>query len=143
MTLARESKIDGFVMNMGRDENTTVNQLPIAFAAAAALDNTFKIVFSFDYAGNGLWKATDVIALINKWSTHGAYYFHGSQPLVSTFEGPKAEADWPGIKQATDCFFMPSWSSLGARPAWDLGRADGLFSWYVLSFSRIPFLSSF
>ncbi|KAL2129956.1 hypothetical protein VTI74DRAFT_7061 [Chaetomium olivicolor] len=91
--------------------------------------NSFKLLFSFDYAGNGLWDKTDVIALINTYAPHAAYYRRGSQPLVSIFEGPTASADWPDIKTATGCFFIPSWSSLGAGPAWAKGTADGLFSW--------------
>lgn len=51
------------------------------------------------------------------------------QPLVSTFEGPKSAPDWPAIKQETNCFFIPSFSSLGAKKAVALGVADGLFSW--------------
>jgi len=128
MKLARDAKIDGFVMNMGRNESTNGKQLDDAFIAATNLGNTFKIVFSFDYAGNGLWLATDVIALINKYGLHPAYYRRGSKPLVSTFEGPKAAGDWPNIKDKTNCFFMPSWSSLGAAPAWRPGVTNGLFS---------------
>lgn len=129
ITLARNAKIDGFVMNMARAEVTNGASLANAFTAANNLGATFKLLFSFDYAGNGLWLAADVISLIQQYSPHPAYYRRGTQPLVSTFEGPQASSDWPAIKAATNCFFMPSWSSLGAKPAWALGTADGLFSW--------------
>jgi hypothetical protein len=81
MTLARAAKIDGFVMNMGRNESTNGDQLDSAFLAAKNLGSTFKIVFSFDYAGNGLWLAEDVIALINKHKKHTAYYLSWRQAL--------------------------------------------------------------
>ncbi len=129
MTTAQAAHIDGFVLNMARGEATNGASLANAFTAAGNLGSTFKLLFSFDYAGNGLWAKTDVIALINQYSSNAAYYKRGSKPLVSTFEGPAASADWPDIKAATNCFFMPSWSSLGAGPAWAKGTADGLFSW--------------
>ena len=129
ISLARDAHIDGFALNMARDEATNGQSLANAFTAANNLGSTFKLFFSFDYAGNGLWPADQVIDLIKKYAGNAAYYHRGSQPLVSTFEGPKAHADWPGIKAKTNCFFIPSWSSLGAAPAWAYGVADGLFSW--------------
>lgn len=56
---------------------------------------------------------------------------HDSKPLVSTFEGPGNAEDWIAIKKQTDCFFIPDWSSVGAKEAAELanGVADGLFSW--------------
>lgn len=48
---------------------------------------------------------------------------------MSTFEGPANADDWSSIKQSTGCFFVPDWSSLGAKPAVELGSADGLFNW--------------
>ena len=110
ITLARDSSIDGFVLNMARDEATTGTSLANAFTAANNLGSTFKLLFSFDYVGNGLWPANQVISLIQQYSSNPAYFKRGSKPLVSTFEGPKASADWPAIKAATNCFFMPSWS---------------------------------
>jgi hypothetical protein len=126
---AAAAHIDGFVLNMANGEATNGASLTNAFTAANNLGSSFKLLFSFDYAGNGLWNKQDVIALINQYSSNSAYYRRGSQPLVSTFEGPAASGDWPSIKAATGCFFMPSWSSLGAAPAWAKGTADGLFSW--------------
>ncbi|KAM7212852.1 Glycosyl hydrolase family 71 domain containing protein [Rhypophila decipiens] len=129
MSLAQAAHIDGFVLNMARNESTNGASVANAFAAANNLGSNFKLLFSFDYAGNGLWDKADVISAINTYAPNPAYYRRGSQPLVSTFEGPAASADWPDIKAATNCFFMPSWSSLGAGPAWAKGTADGLFSW--------------
>jgi len=53
------------------------------------------------------------------------------QPFVSTFEGPANADDWVFIKSETGCFFVPDWSSVGAKPALELagGVVDGLFSW--------------
>ncbi|KAK4149895.1 glycoside hydrolase [Chaetomidium leptoderma] len=126
---AAATHIDGFVLNMAAGEATNGASLANAFTAANNLGSSFRLLFSFDYAGNGLWDKQDVVALISQYSSNPAYYRRGSQPLVSTFEGPAASGDWPSIKTATGCFFIPSWSSLGAAPAWAKGTADGLFSW--------------
>jgi hypothetical protein len=114
---------------MARDEATTKDQLANAFAAAQA--RGFKLIFSFDYAGNGPWVKKDVIDLINAYKSSSAYFFRGSQPVVSTFEGPDQAPDWVEIKGATGCWFIPDWSSLGAKKAVGLsgGVADGLFNW--------------
>jgi hypothetical protein len=112
---------------MAYNDPTNMKALPAAFATADKLG--FKLFFSFDYAGNGNWPRSDVINLINQYSAHSSYYFHRGQAFVSTFEGPSRAADWPLIKAATGCFFVPSWSSLGAKPAVETGVVDGLFSW--------------
>lgn len=49
--------------------------------------------------------------------------------MVSTFEGVGSAADWHEIKAATGCFFIPSFSSVGAENALNTGVVDGLFSW--------------
>lgn len=126
--LAKAAGIDAFALNMANNEDTTRTSLPKAFAAANVVGG-FKLLFSFDYAGNGAWKKEVVTGLINSYKGDSAYYHRGSQPLVSTFEGPENAKDWVDIKRDTGCFFIPDWSSLGARDALALGTADGLFSW--------------
>ncbi|KAF3360637.1 hypothetical protein VdG1_01597 [Verticillium dahliae VDG1] len=125
--LAQEAHIDGFAVNFSMDEDTTDVNLPLFFTAAES--KGFKLFLSFDYAGNGAWPQGTVITMIKKYAASSAYFRRGSQPLVSTFEGPKSSSDWPTIKKETGCFFIPSWSSLGAKKAVALGVADGLFSW--------------
>lgn len=124
---AQAAHIDAFALNMAYDDDTNGPSLVNAFAAAESLG--FKLFFSFDYAGNGPWPKDDVISLINQYKGSSAYYYRGSQPFVSTFEGPGQAADWADIKDQTGCFFIPDWSSLGAKAAMELGTADGLFSW--------------
>ncbi|KAF1999392.1 carbohydrate-binding module family 24 protein, partial [Amniculicola lignicola CBS 123094] len=129
IALAQAAGIDAFALNMANDEDTTTSSVPLAFTAAES--KGFKLFFSFDYAGNGAWDQSTVTALISKYSGSSAYYHRGSQPLVSTFEGPGNADDWTEIKSSTGCFFIPDWSSLGAKDAVELanGVADGLFSW--------------
>ncbi|KAJ5651622.1 uncharacterized protein N7484_005345 [Penicillium longicatenatum] len=127
MKLAQDAHIDAFALNMAYSDPTNMKALPAAFAVADSVG--FKLFFSFDYAGNGDWPRNDVIDLINQYSTHSSYFFYNEKAFVSTFEGPDRANDWPLIKLATDCFFIPSWSSLGAEPAVQTGVVDGLFSW--------------
>lgn len=100
-----------------------------AFSAAESLG--FSLFFSFDYAGGGDWALADVISYINLFKSSPAYYYYKGKPFVSTFEGPDRAEDWITIKEETDCFFIPDWSSQGAKAALDLvpGVPDGLFSW--------------
>ncbi len=85
--------------------------------------------FSFDYAAEGPWAASAVINLLHEYGPNGAYFQYNGKPLVSTFEGPGNSGDWPSIKSATGCFFIPDWSSLGPNAAVGTGVVDGLFSW--------------
>lgn len=115
------------------EEITNGDSLALAFQVANNLGATFKLFFSFDYAGNGLWNESSVIALINKYQKEPSYFKRGLQPLVSTFEGPRAHETWWNIKAKTQCYFVPSWSSIGARNATQSGVVDGLFSWAAVS----------
>ncbi|KAM0634217.1 hypothetical protein ACHAPW_002761, partial [Verticillium nonalfalfae] len=103
-------------------------QLKDAFSAASA--TSFQLFFSFDYAGNGPWPKDDVIRILEQYGSHGSHYKYKGKAFVSTFEGPKQASDWTEIKSRTSCFFVPDWSSLGAKAAMEAadGVADGLFS---------------
>ncbi|KAJ1324132.1 Glycosyl hydrolase family 71 [Microdochium nivale] len=127
---AQQAGIDAFALNIAKDEQANI-EIEQAFQVAVA--RKFRLFFSFDYAGLGDWDKAKVKNLINTYKGSPAYYIHeNGKPLVSTFEGPGAAADWRDIKSATGCFFVPDWSSLGAkRAALDVGAGiiDGLFSW--------------
>ncbi|KAE8355999.1 glycoside hydrolase [Aspergillus coremiiformis] len=123
--LALKAHIDAFALNMAH--NTILNEsLEKAFDIAEDLD--FKLFFSFDYAANGSWPKQDTIDLMNQYKDHPAYYKHHSKPFLSTFEGATSH-DWPEIKNRTDTFFIPDWSSIGPEAAANNSYVDGLFSW--------------
>ncbi|OQD62083.1 hypothetical protein PENPOL_c014G01900 [Penicillium polonicum] len=127
--LAKDAHIDAFALNIAKGEETTSTSVPNAFIAAENLK--FSLFFSFDYAGNGAWDKDDVLKLLQQYVPSAAYYLHGRTPLVSTFEGPGNADDWVYLKSKMSLFFVPDWSSVGAKPAMALGDgvADGLFSW--------------
>ena len=112
---------------MAKDDPVNEGVVDAFFRTAAG--QGFQLLFSFDYAGNGPWDEGEVIDYIQKYASSGAYYHYNGQPFVSTFEGPDNADDWFSIKGATNCFFMPDWSSLGAKAELQSGAADGLFSW--------------
>ncbi|KAF4875177.1 Mutanase [Colletotrichum siamense] len=115
---------------MAHGESMNDKSLQQAFEAAKS--ENFKLMFSFDYAGRGPWPKETVINLLKKYASQAEYFKHSDgKPLVSTFEGPGNAGDWKDIKKQVGCFFIPDWSSKGARPALELadGVADGLFNW--------------
>ncbi|KAH0420927.1 hypothetical protein CcaCcLH18_13725 [Colletotrichum camelliae] len=110
--LAKEAHIDAFALNMAYGESMNDKSLQLAFEAAKS--EGFKLI------------------LLKKYTSQAEYFKHSDgKPLVSTFEGPGNADDWKDIKKEVGCFFIPDWSSKGARPALELadGVADGLFNW--------------
>lgn len=119
--LAQAAHIDAFALNTAFNQGDGP-QYDLAFSAAAAAG--FQLFFSFDYAGNGAWPMSQVIQILNKYSGNSAHYKYNGKAFVSTFEEPEAAEDWVTIKQAINCFFVPDWSSLGAKAA--LGKLNYL-----------------
>ncbi|KAL6232744.1 glycosyl hydrolase family 71-domain-containing protein [Aspergillus navahoensis] len=108
----QHTHIDGFALNFG-----------------SGVDYDLAFLKAFVAAGNGPFMKDTVIETLRFWTPYDMYYHFRGKPLVSTFEGPANAADWEDIKAAVDCFFMPDWSSLGAKDALALKTADGLFNW--------------
>ncbi|RKU46596.1 hypothetical protein DL546_006049 [Coniochaeta pulveracea] len=108
-----------------------MNSVAVAQAFDAAERKGFKLFFLFDYAGKGPWSKESVTGMLGNYIYRSGYYLHQGQPFVSTFEGPDKAEDWIDIKIVTGCFFVPDWSSVGAKEAMSRagGVADGLFSW--------------
>ncbi|KAF9872878.1 hypothetical protein CkaCkLH20_09741 [Colletotrichum karsti] len=128
--LAQEAHIDGFALNIAHGEPMNDASLKNVFDVASSMG--FKLIFSFDYAGRGPWPKDTVLDLLKTYATRSTYFKHSDgTPLVSTFEGPEQASDWVDIKRSFPCFFMPDWSSKGAKRALELsnGVADGLFNW--------------
>jgi hypothetical protein len=121
ITLAKKAHIDAFALNMAHGEAVNEASLGVAFNAARQMG--FQLFFSFDYAGNGPWPKETVIEYIAKWGSDSQYFKHQGKPFVSTVEGPQWAEDWIDIKARTGCFFMPDWSSIGARAAIPLKAA--------------------
>jgi hypothetical protein len=126
--LAQAAHIDAFALNTAYNQGDEP-QYKLAFQAAESAG--FKLFFSFDYAGNGAWPKDQVLSILHSYGSNAAHFQHNGKPFVSTFEGWERAGDWPNIKQSVNCFFVPDWSSLGAKPALALenGVADGLFAW--------------
>ncbi|KAK2035409.1 putative extracellular alpha-1,3-glucanase/mutanase [Colletotrichum zoysiae] len=115
--LAKEAHIDAFALNMAHGE--AVNEPSLERAFNVAKDEGFKLFFSFDYAGRGPWPKDTVVSYLKKYASRGEYFKHSDGKLLVD------------IKKQVSCFFIPGWSSEGAKPATELagGVADGLFNW--------------
>ncbi|OIW34215.1 hypothetical protein CONLIGDRAFT_568540 [Coniochaeta ligniaria NRRL 30616] len=127
--LAQTAHIDAFALNVRVGDDTAGESLAKAFEAAQ--NKGFHLFFSFDYAGGGPWSTQDIEIYLNGYGTSSAYYKYNGKVFASTFEGPKNASDWIEIKKSTGAFFVPDWSSLGAKAALEAspGVPDGLFSW--------------
>ena len=120
ITLAHDAGIDAFALNIGYPD-IFANQVSNAFAAAEALNNGFKLFFSFDYLGGGQpWPATgtsSVVSVLEQYQNSSVYFNYQSASFVSTFEGPANSGDWaPGgaIRSAVSpIHFVPDWTSVG------------------------------
>ncbi|KAF2841755.1 glycoside hydrolase family 71 protein [Patellaria atrata CBS 101060] len=83
---------------------------------ALNIDGNFKLFISFDYAANWKgWTPEEAIAIIHSYSSSPAQF------------RPAAAGDWAQIKQQTDAFFVPDYSSRGPSGAAALPNVDGLF----------------
>lgn len=120
ITAAQIAHIDAFALNIANGDPLIDIQLPIAFDTADSMG--FKLFFSFDYAGGGAFEQSRVLGLLQTYQNRASYFHRGSQPLASTFEGPSNAADWASIKSLTGAFFVPSWSSDGAKKALTRGK---------------------
>ncbi|KAL4788454.1 glycosyl hydrolase family 71-domain-containing protein [Aspergillus varians] len=126
---AQKAHIDGFALNIAPQDDYTDRVLQKAYHAAERIGN-FSLFISFDYLSGGPWPLDRVITIINEYKNRPAQYLYKGKPLVSTFEGTQNWAEWPQIKSATGCMFMPSWTSLSPAGLHSVQSViDGAFSW--------------
>ncbi|KAL6692397.1 glycosyl hydrolase family 71 protein [Trichoderma pleuroticola] len=130
---AAAAGIDGFVLNIGFLDTVSgtrpvIPALNNAYNAADAAG--FKLFISFDYLAQGPWDAPDVVNILNEFSSHPSQFrwANTGKPVASTFEGPGNAGDWVSIKQQTNTFFIPDYSSQGPFGAAAFQAVDGLFS---------------
>ncbi|KAF7937959.1 uncharacterized protein EAE97_007755 [Botrytis byssoidea] len=111
ISLAQAAHIDAFALNMAYGD--PVNSAGVSAAFAAADSAGFNLFFSFDYAGNGAWPMDQAC------------------PLCRLSRGQQMQKTGLKSNSRRVVFFMPDWSSLGAKVAMEQanGVADGLFSW--------------
>ncbi|KAK0110183.1 hypothetical protein ONS95_002834 [Cadophora gregata] len=138
ITLARNTGIDAFVLNMGYPDPNIYGQVANAFAAAEAAGSGFKLFFSFDYLGGGTrWPSTgarSVVSYLNQYKNSPAYFRFNGLPMASTFEGTSDIDAWAygGVirNNVGGIYFVPDWSSLGPGGfAQHLGKVEGAFNW--------------
>jgi len=74
INVARDGHIEAFALNMAWNENISGALVDMAFTEAENLG--FKLFFSFDYAGNGLWPASEVMSMLSRPTGSSAYFRH-------------------------------------------------------------------
>ncbi|KAL4915613.1 glycosyl hydrolase family 71-domain-containing protein [Aspergillus aurantiobrunneus] len=126
---AQKAHIDGFALNIAPQDEYTDRVLQTAYEAAEEIGD-FSLFISFDYESGGSWPPDRVITIINTYRNRPAQYLYKGRPLVSTFEGVAGSNDWPSIKSATGCVFVPSWTSLAPSGLHTVHNVvNGAFSW--------------
>lgn len=136
MELAKQSGIDAFAMNIGRDI-TNEKQLPLAYDVADRMNFSLFLSFDMSYYGQP-GSSRDVIKLIRTFANRKSQFKYDGKPLVSTFSGevpgtyldnnPDYNAAWDALKSnlGFSIYFLPCWT--GANPS-SVPAVDGLFSW--------------
>lgn len=128
--------IDAFALNIAAQTDYNDTQLANAYGAAEKL--AFKLFFSFDYAAQGAWDPSAVIALLRSYEGSPAQFKVNGASFVSTFEGTENSDDWRTIRAAVPIFFLPSWTSAGPDGFHDtkLDVVDGACKCLVILFSN-------
>ncbi|KAI0600987.1 glycoside hydrolase family 71 protein [Biscogniauxia sp. FL1348] len=129
---AQSAGIDGFALNIGRDDSYTDTQLQLAYDAASSVGGGFSVFLSFDMADSTKpWDVDRVSSLVNQYKSAGSQFKVNGLPVVSTFEGPTWSDNWASVRSATGgIFLVPDWSSLGADGVGGrLSIIDGAFNW--------------
>ncbi|KAL9597636.1 MAG: hypothetical protein Q9219_005019 [cf. Caloplaca sp. 3 TL-2023] len=111
INLAKAVGIDAFALNIAAQTNYNEVQLDNAYRAAESLG--FKLFLSFDYAAQGAWSSSAVIALLQKYAGSAAQFKVNGASFVSTFEGPANSEEWRTIRASVPIFLVPDWTSVG------------------------------
>ena len=128
MQTAKDHGIDGFALNIGKDDYTQ-KQLDLAYAAAEVVD--FDLFISFDFNWYSISDVDGVSTMFKRYMDKPKQYKVNGKPFVSTFVGDGF--DWGAVETAVGKpihsvpFYEPK-----AENA-DLPSLSGLFSWYVVS----------
>lgn len=128
---AHNAGIDGFALNIATaaDFASTDQSLDYAYSAAEEYGKVFTLFLSFDYGVVPDWDPSAIVIYIQRYADSVAQFKYNGKTFVSTFEGPSHASDWAAIKNQTDAFFVPDFSSYGAASAATQPNVDGLLSW--------------
>jgi glucan endo-1,3-alpha-glucosidase len=127
MKIAKAHGVDGFALNIGKDDYSQ-KQLDLAYAAAEVVD--FDLFISFDFNWYHIDEVDAVATMFKRYMDRPKQYKVDGKPFVSTFVGDGF--DWGAVEKAVGKpihsvpFYEPT-----AQNA-DLPSVSGLFSWYVL-----------
>ncbi|KAL8293288.1 hypothetical protein RQP46_000982 [Phenoliferia psychrophenolica] len=142
ITLAKDSGLDAFALNVGGDA-TDSTQLAIAYAAASSVGG-FKLFISLDMTYTATFGSTaNILAkYVTPYIGHAAQFYYNSELVLSTFSGENPgtyldgnsdiNAAWAAFKVASgiSICFLPFWTGLTASTAVTNHPAiDGIGNW--------------
>jgi glucan endo-1,3-alpha-glucosidase len=131
--------IDGFALNLGRDE-WTFSRIEMVFSVVENFPS-FKLFFSFDMSS--ITSAMLIRSYIERYARHRNSFTYRGKYFVSTFAGEDqtfgrsdVDSGWnleikiPLKEKGIDILLVPSWTAVDA---WQLFKRfpsiDGAFSW--------------
>ncbi|KAG8876747.1 hypothetical protein FRB97_003961 [Tulasnella sp. 331] len=126
MTLAKQTGIDGFALNIGTD-SWTDTQLSYAYTVANQIGD-FKLFISFDFqAAPGFSDYNNEIVprLKSYLPNPAAALYNGGNPMVSTFSSD-AFSDWKAVRSQVQDFELIPFVQPANIASTD---ADGAFQW--------------
>ncbi|KAG9002117.1 hypothetical protein FRB94_004095 [Tulasnella sp. JGI-2019a] len=126
MTLAKQTGIDGFALNIGTD-SWTDQQLQYAYAAANQLGD-FKLFISFDFSAAPDFSDynTNMVPRLNTYLKDSAAALYDSgKPIVSTFSGDSFTS-WSSVRALVPAFELIPFVQAANI---DAVGADGAFQW--------------
>lgn len=141
--LASESGIDGFVLNVGKEE-WQLDRVADCFAACSQgqLHPDFKLMMSYDMSSFPSARPEDIEHLkeyISRFGRHQCYYIIDGRSVISTFAGEaclfghaELHAAWKHVVRSLNSLlpvcFIPSFF-LDPNQIKDLDVLDGYFNW--------------
>ena len=137
---ARKAKLDGFSLNLGKEE-WQLERLDAMYRAAANF-NDFKVFVNLDMDPNRNKPPSELIDAVKRNVHSPAQAKIGNKPIVGTFIGhdvtfgePNANLGWqrhfkdPLKSQGIDIYFMPFWPLDANRIHDENPVADGFQVW--------------
>lgn len=128
---AQTAGVDGFALNMGPEDEWSVEQLGLAYDAASSSGFSLFISFDMNTLYLDVWTPEMVAGLVNDYSNYTAQYRVDGVPLVSTFEGPDWADNWQAVRDQTGgIYLVPDWASIGPDGVGaHVDKIEGAFSW--------------
>ncbi|CDZ96275.1 Glycoside hydrolase, family 71 [Phaffia rhodozyma] len=131
ITLAYNSGVDAFALNIGTDD-WQITQVASAYKVAAAHGKGFKLFFSLDMSVWSCGSISSTMAnLISNYAANANQFYYQNKVLVSTFAGESCgDGAWTNLRsvlsaKGVSMYFLPAFfSGFDSYTSY-----DGIFNW--------------